>query len=348
MEENPLDLEQHEAETLWSVWKRRLMFLLLIALCITFAAPTFGACEGALGTGGSEIFATYRVGGDQRQMSRADFQTTWNRLAFTSRLLGGQEPENDDEVWAHSLQNAAAEEAGIHVPDAQIARLVASVPLFQTGGEFSDMQYRSQLSTLTGGALSPRAFQKTLTEMLRVSEYRSIHQSAFALTPSRDAYEQWRSRNTKLTVSYVVQPFADLEAAVADAQPDDETLRAFAHTPDAAAELCIPARKVVETAYLRVGEISDVQMKELENALRDQGLLTENPDVLGAEEYHANQDAIFTRENWLRTNAAYHRIEMGRYEERVRQWEADGKGGEKPAEPPNPATASVAEDVLER
>ena len=48
MEENPLDLELHEEETLWDAWKRRLMFALLMALCIAFAAPTFGSCDSAI------------------------------------------------------------------------------------------------------------------------------------------------------------------------------------------------------------------------------------------------------------------------------------------------------------
>ena len=66
MDPKPLDLEEHEKDEPLSVWKRRAMFVLLIGLCVSFAAPTFGTCSGALGSGGVDAWATFSVGGEER------------------------------------------------------------------------------------------------------------------------------------------------------------------------------------------------------------------------------------------------------------------------------------------
>ena len=136
MEENPLDLEQHQEESLWDVWKRRLMFVLLIALCITFAAPSFGGCETALGSGGSEIYGTFRVDGELVEVSRSHFDGTWQRLARTMTVVQSRPPESDEAIWAHIILNAAAEREGIHVPRSRVDRWLARQAMFQQGGAF--------------------------------------------------------------------------------------------------------------------------------------------------------------------------------------------------------------------
>lgn len=350
MEENPLDLEQHEEESLWDVWKRRLMFGLLIALCITFAAPTFSSCSGALGSGGSELVGSYQVGDVRVDVSRADFDTTWQRLAFTMRLMGAGEPETKEQVWAHILRNAAAEEAGVHIPSSRVGDLLASREIFQRGGAFDEGTYRAVLQQSTNSQLTPRAFTRTLEELLRVQEYLGIYQAAFEIVPSREAYERWRDRAEKLSVTYVVQPFSGVEDEVAALEPTDAELRTFAQLPQAADRLRVEARKTVEAAYFLVRDMTDEQVAELERRLRADGRLRDDVDVLGLQVYHGAKNAIFTRENWLRAARVEHAADMEAYRAELAEWEKlpEETRGEKPPEPPDPALESVPEDFIEQ
>ena len=77
-DENPLDLEQHADETSWEVWKRRLIFGLLILLCVTFAAPTFSSCSSAFES--TDRVATYRIGDTTYEVADLPFRDVQRRL----------------------------------------------------------------------------------------------------------------------------------------------------------------------------------------------------------------------------------------------------------------------------
>ena len=98
-DENPLDLEQHEDETPWDVWKRRLIFGLLILLCVTFAAPTFSSCTGAF-EGGDRV-ATYRLGDTTYEVGDVEFRDVQRRLSQAYYVLYQQAPSGDDAYWQH-------------------------------------------------------------------------------------------------------------------------------------------------------------------------------------------------------------------------------------------------------
>ena len=68
MSEKPaLDPELHEGDTVTSVWKRRLVLLLLIGLVAALSAPLFSGCEGAFKT--SKAAATFEVAGRTKEIS---------------------------------------------------------------------------------------------------------------------------------------------------------------------------------------------------------------------------------------------------------------------------------------
>ena len=350
MEENPLDLEQHEEETLWDVWKRRLMFFLLIALCVTFAAPSFSSCDSAIGSGGSQLYAKYRVGGETVDVARADFDAVWSRLALTLRVVDQAPPQSDDQVWSHILLNAAAEREGLYVPQERVDRWLAAQARFQQGGAFDEGAYRAALRDSTDARLSHKGFSQTLTELLRIREYLGVYQTAFELVPSEEAFARWQARNEKLSVSYVVQPFAGFRAAVEAENPSDEDLAKFARLPTAADRLRVGARKTVEAAVLLVRDMDDVQVVELENLLRDQGVLTESVDVPGLKEYYGARDAIYTRENWLRDAREKYALAMEHHAGLVQEWEKQDEAtrGERPPEPPDPALDAVPDQIIDR
>jgi hypothetical protein len=328
------------------------MFALLMALCIAFAAPTFGSCDSAIGGGGGGLKGSYVVDGKTVDVSEGDFDAVRLRFIATARILGMQEPPDDDAIWMHILQHAAAEAEGIYVPESRVERIVEFVGQGgRPGSEFDPQAYRENLRRMSGGQLSDAAFTRTVTELLRIDEYRGVYASAFAMVPSRDAFERWQQNNEKLTATYVAQSFSDLRPEVDALEPTDDELRDFGRTPRAAAQLRVEPQKVVEVAYLRVREMTKVQLKELENFLRDNGTIPANPkavDTLGLQEYHGARDTIYTRENWVRAARVYHAEAMKRYEQRVKDWEASDQSEPKPDEPPDPTLDTPPDDFIER
>ena len=73
---------------------------------------------------------------------------------------------------------------------------------------------------------------------------------------------------------------------------------------------------------------------------------------IGLDEYYGARDAIYTRENWLRTARRYHAAAMELHAEQMAEWEAkpeEERAGETPPpEPPDPALDAVPEDFIER
>ncbi len=350
MEENPLDLELHEEETLWDAWKRRLMFALLIALCITFAAPSFGGCSDALGTGGA-LAGSYVVAGERVEVSQEEFESAYFRFRATTRLLGAREQDGDEGVWSHILMNAAAEAEGVYVPQSAIDQIVERVGQGPTGGDFDVRTYHETLRRASNGRLTDAAFTRTIAELLRINEYRSVYQTAFSLVPSRTAFERWQTQNEKISVSYVARSFSALRDDVAALEPTDDELRDYGRTPAASAKLRISPQKVVEVAYLRVRDMSEVQLTEIENFLRDEGAIDADPkavDTLGLREYHGGRDTIYTRQNWLAGARVRYSDALKLHADRVKAWEDGGKQGDAPVTPPDPTLDTPPEDFVER
>ncbi len=360
MEENPLDLEQHEEETLWDVWKRRLMFALLIALCIAFAAPTFGSCTGALGGGSSEPIATYRMGGNETIVTSATYQALNQRLSRTFGVMFNNrvQIESEDQVWQHLLLDAAAREAGIHVSDDAVLATIADMPDFQKrDGTFDEQLYRDELSRRSARSLTHKAFTHTLKERLRIQEYIRIYQTAFAIMPSADAFESWRESNMKLSIDYVVQPFDPLRAEVESREPTDEELRAFARLPQIEIRLRQSSRKTLEVAYARVADLGTDDRAQLETLLRENEILAPDADLrrMGAIACQSESDAVFTRANWLLDARAKWTIVHGLWKPKAdayKVWVDGGKVGDGPGEPgtepPLPDAEEWPTDFLEQ
>ena len=90
MEKNPLDLEMHGKDTAWDVWKRRLLFIVLIVLCITFAAPTFASCTATFDPQAGPSVGTFRIGGETREIGQSGFWAIKKKLGTSLRYLMGQ------------------------------------------------------------------------------------------------------------------------------------------------------------------------------------------------------------------------------------------------------------------
>jgi hypothetical protein len=311
--ETPIDIEEHEGETRSKVWVRRFLFGLVIVLCVSFAAPTFGSCSGALGTGGQKVWGRFSVGGREVEVHEDDFRRVQTRLAAALRLFAPDAKVEDDQVWGQILLDAAAKAEGVHVSDEQVVRFLAEHPAFQTDGKFDESRYRTeirQLAKYTG--VDHEGFTSALKSLLRTEIYRSVYASAFSVPQSREAYEEWKKTNVKLTVDFVVQPYAALRERAAGLPVTDEDLRRAAILPEILKMRTVPARRGLEAAYLRARDVTAEQRAAMEEFVKANSLLPkdESLEALSWNAFWSNRQAggTYTREAW----AAWKRVEHQR------------------------------------
>ncbi len=350
MQVNPLDVERHEEETAWAVWKRRLVLAFLVAIVISFAAPSFGSCSGALGSGGSRVIGTFEIDGTKHSVTESEFDATRTRLRAFHAFLNQDLPGGDeaaDAVWSHIVLDAAARAAGVHVPAAQLHEQV--VQIISRYGAWSEAQYSRTVAEVARGQMTTRGFERALEEVMRVELYKRACVAPIARVDSRAAFEAWRTENPTLRVSYTVQPYATFRADVEAASPDDAVLRDFTRLPESVAVLSVPAKKVVETAYLRVLEMTDANMRAIENVLRDAGVLKSDADLkrLGLNAFVGSETAIYTRENWLRQARARYDAAKKVYEEQLAAATAAGHPERAGSPPPDPTLETPPSNKIE-
>ncbi len=300
MTESPLDLEFHEEETAWDVWKRRLMFVLLIALCVTFAAPTFGSCSGAFDEGSNATEGEFTIDGVNHKYSLQQFlqvrrRLYWQRLFFS----GGETGAEDDDVWQHVMLDAAARQAGVHVADSTVAKTIARV--FSEDGAFDEGAYRARLKQFSNGEVTHEDLSITLKERLRIREYLALFDTAADIVPSEEAYGNWKRENVKLSVEYLVQPHEGLRAEVDALEPTDDALQKHMRLPQVKAEFEFPATKVVEIAYVRVLDLTPGQAGAMEEFAAEAQLFKQVGTDLASGSFNwwwTNKDAAYTRANW--------------------------------------------------
>ncbi|MCE9634163.1 MAG: SurA N-terminal domain-containing protein [Planctomycetes bacterium] len=343
LDEKPLDLEVHEGETPFAVWSRRLMFLLLIVLCVSFAAPAVGSCSGALGSGGSKLWGTFEVAGQKFDVHEAEFQRLHARYAAVFRLFDpqGQRSLSNDEVWSQVILDEVAKAEGIHVSDDQIAKFIAMHPAFQSGGKFAEDKYRAEMKNLARYAgVDHEGFTSGLKSILRTEIYRGIYASAFTLPQSREAYDEWKKTNTKITVDYVVQPFSALREKARTLPVTDEDLRRAAILPDIVEMRTTPARRGIEAAYVRVHEVTPEQRAAMQLFVESAGLLPKDQslEAVAWREYFSNKQegGPYTRQTWI----AAHRPA---YEKELAAWTALPEPRPEASKPVDPSTVAWPE-----
>lgn len=331
--ETPLDIEPHEGEPKSKVWMRRALLAVVVILCVSFAAPTFGSCSGALGRGGHKLWGTYTVRGQKREVYEDDFRRMHAALAAAMRMLASPDAHvDDDQVWSTILLDAAARSEGVHVSDDHIARFIAEQPAFQRDGRFDADAYRAQIAQLhrvTG--VDHEGLTAAIRVLLRSDAYRSLYGAAFSIPESREAYEDWKKQNVKLTVDWVAQPFAPLRSKAADAPVTDDDLRRVAGLPPVLAMRTIPGRRGVEAAYVRITELTAEHRRALEEfAVANSLLGGDTVEVASWKWFWANHQpgtGFFNRETWAE-------LRRPEYDASVKAWEATPEPrGEKPKAP---------------
>lgn len=332
-QETPLDLDVHEGETKSKVWVRRTLFGLVIVLCVSFAAPQFGSCSGALGRGGTELWGTFRTGSEVHEVWEGDFRRTFSRVAAVARMFDPQARVDDDLVWRHIILDAAAREQGIVVTDEQVLRRLAMHPVFQVDGKFDEAKYRAEIRQLAKYAsVDHEGFTSALRSFLRTEIYANAWSAAFSVPQSRDAWEEWKKSHVKVSADWVVQPFAPLHEKSSALPVTDDDLRRVANLPEVAAMRTIPGRRGIEAAYLRVRDITDAQSAAMEKFVTENRLLgaDQTLEIAAWTQFWANRQpgsGPYTRETW-RT------LRQPEYEKALREWEAlPEPRPEKPKEP---------------
>ena len=151
----------------------------------------------------------------QQQEMRASMGAAYDPAMFNDPKI--RKSVLDGVINQHLIINAAAK-AGMVVSDAEMARIIASLPAFQENGQFSQTRY-DQVLRQQGMSISE--FENQLRQELLINDMRSVFQAS-AIVPSNvaalflQAYEQQREISTaKLTPE---QFLSQVQVSAADVQ----------------------------------------------------------------------------------------------------------------------------------
>jgi hypothetical protein len=359
MTEKPvIDLEHHEDDTVVSVWKNRMILVLLIILVVAVSAPAFSGCGGALAS--KKTAATFEVAGKSHDVSDEDLSNFVVRFNAMERLLNpdprqsrglAEGEEGLKQALSMMMLDEAAKAEGVAVPDTLVATTIAGIPMFQVAGKFDEGRYRSALSEYGRGILTHETFSGLLRMQLRVMEYQQIYASAFEILPSDEAYDAWRKRNAKLTVAYVTSSFEALRAKFADAHPTEDDYAAMKKLSDVQRLLAKPPSKVIEVAYVKAADMTAEQYAAAKKELEKAEVFTEDSPLSDEAKklFHFDRDTVFTKDRWV---AVFHPEypEAHRLAQKAREeWAALPKEErEKRKEPPMPEDPAASYPTEER
>ena len=346
--ETPIDIVEHEGEPKTKVWVRRMLLVLLVGLCISFAAPTFGSCSGALGSGGSKLWGTFRVGSRTIDVHESDFTRASQRYAAVFHVL--ERPRmKDDDVWGQLMLDEAAKAEGIHVSDEQVARFLAMVPRFQSDKKFDKATYESEIRSLAKYmGVDNDGFTAGVRSLLRAQTYESVWLSAYEIPRSREAYEEWKKTNVKLTVEYVTQPFEPLVEQARALPVTDDDIRRAGVLPEVVKMRAIPARRGIEVAYLRVRDVTPERRAALDAFAKEAHLFDATDKEATTEsvawtQFWANckPGGVYTREAWLA-------LERGDYEKALAEWQKTPEPRDETTKPKDPSDEKWPETPREQ
>lgn len=196
---------------------------LLIAACVftvlVFAFfPSMGGLSDVFGGEADEMAATYgsftvETTGETRNVTLAEFVAARNKLARLYRA--GDQTDND--VWAHIIETADAQGAGVHVSDQE---LLDQLNLMTNGQIASQAEYRAIVRNI--GFASLEAFEEFMREVVAKERWREVKLKAATVVPADDVYQRWRVDNELFDYEALV--FADLDPEQID-DPGDDVLR---------------------------------------------------------------------------------------------------------------------------
>ncbi len=229
------------------VW---VILLLLIVGLAGFGATSFGGSVQTVGTVGDTAIPVTRYARAVEQELRAFEAQTGQRVSFAQAEALGLDRAVLAEVIATTALEDEADDLGISVGDAEIAREVARVPAFQgIDGSFDRDAY---VFALDRSGQSIAEFEETV----RAETARTLLQGAVVSGVTAPAafvdilFDYARERRD---ITYATLTRDDLSDPPAD--PTDAQLRAY-HEANAAA-FTLPERRAITYAWIRPEMISD-------------------------------------------------------------------------------------------
>lgn len=348
-EESPLELEKHKGDTEVSVWKRRLMFVLMIVLCIGFAAPTFGSCGGAFDGRGGAAIATYRVRGQQRALTQKHLEEVQTSLNFAAQVVGGtdafawrfrrEEPRTEEHFWTHVMLADMARAEGIHVTDQQITDALVAAG-FETAGKFDRAKYDQFLRGDGRSAVTHDQFTERVREILAVRRMAESWQITAAMVPSKEVFEEWKKSHRKVSADWVVQPFAPFRAKAESDPVTDAELTAIAELPEVRAMRAVPARRGYEAASILLRDATDEQLRAMAAFVAESGMIRAGASLeqLAWQVFSAAKapgDA-YSREAWIASKVPAYAAAKKAWDEKKAAWDKEHAADPKPFADPEP------------
>jgi peptidyl-prolyl cis-trans isomerase D len=122
-----------------------------------------------------------------------------------------------DGMIERKLRLEAAKRMNLRVTDDELARAIATLPVFQENGRFIGVQKYSEQLRLAG--YLPETFEEGMREDLLVEKYTALVKATVAI-PDADVRREFAARNDKAKIEYIVVPASRLETALEPSEAD--------------------------------------------------------------------------------------------------------------------------------
>jgi peptidyl-prolyl cis-trans isomerase D len=126
-----------------------------------------------------------------------------------------------DGMIERKLRLEAAKRMKLRVTDDELARAIATLPVFQENGQFIGAEKYSERLRLAG--YLPETFEEGMREDLLVEKYTALVKATVAI-PDADVRREFAARNDKAKIEYIVVPASRLETAL---EPSEADLKTF-------------------------------------------------------------------------------------------------------------------------
>lgn len=195
-----------------------------------------------------EVASWVRPGHGRESIGNGEFIILKRQMDTMQRRSGRNEQRvQNRDVLADMVLYKLAQDAGVTIPDAELAELLA-----QVRGQGSIEQYKAMASQFEGGVPGFEAFMR---QLLTVNRYVDLMAHLVAAPDPAKVEELWKADRQELSVEYVALEKSKLVEEARAALPDDAALQGWLdQQPDFdKEEYRTKAKAKVELAGFRVG-----------------------------------------------------------------------------------------------
>jgi hypothetical protein len=229
-----------------------------------------------------------RSNGQVEDIKASDFLIIKQNLSKVQALLSGgrtSRDHDDSQTARHILADQLAQEAGIDVTDAEMAKTILAI-------FGSPDMYKRRLADYRTSALE---FEQTLRSMLRVRRYEMLLAQSFTTPDPKDVEKQWKESHQEYSLDTIELPTERFAAEAAAACPAGDELKGWfdglSETEKSTFRLQLEAKTSAEFSWFLLEHASSPE-RLLAKYPRPE---TENADDVARTWYEANKNLLYRK-----------------------------------------------------